>query len=354
VPLIIDAGFAINSTQWSEKAMPATWRALRRRILTPNIKETKFATRGFHEKTPEARTQLERVGEMFLAGYAFAAEARSIADAEDRLERVPSEWRGFAYEGAGMAFAIRDGLPIGGGHWVERCLEGRGSEHIYMVYVGVGWALGRLPRFRWTKATAGLTDPILRWLALDGYGFHQAYFHTGKYLYGQYQERDFPWPASDPYRYADRVIDQGIGRATWFVRGTDPNLVADTLDAFPASRRPDLYAGAALAATYAGAVDEAELSVFLRRGETYRAQIAQGSAFASAARVRAGLTTPHTELAARVLAGVTPDAAARICTENLAELPADGQRPAFDIWRQRIADSLAVSHGADLRGTRNT
>jgi hypothetical protein len=339
--------------------MAATWRALRRRILTPNIKETKLATRGFHEKSPEARTQLERVGEMFLAGYAFAAEARSVAEAEEGLEQVPWEWRGFAYEGAGMAFAVRDGLPAGGGHWVERCLEGRGSDHIYMVYVGAGWALGRLPRFRWAKATAALTDPILRWLALDGYGFHQAYFHTGKYVRGQYQEQDFPWPAQDSFRYADHAIDQGIGRATWFVCGTDPVLVADTLDAFPASRRPDLYAGAALAATYAGAVDEAELRIFLRRGEACGAQIAQGSAFAATARVRAGLTTPHTELAARVLAGVTPGEAARICTESMLELPVADQVPAFELWRQRIADSLPALHstnlrGADLPGTRNT
>lgn len=327
--------------------MAATWRALRRRILTPNIKETKLATRGFHEKSPEARAQLERVGETFLAGYALAAEARTVAEAEDGLEKIPWQFRGFAYEGAGMAFAVRDALPIGGGHWIERCLEGRGADHDYMVYVGAGWALGRLPRFRWANATAGLTDPVLRWLALDGYGFHQAYFHTEKYVRGQYQEPGFPWPAQGLSWYADHAIDQGIGRATWFVCGTDPNLVADTLDAFPASRRPDLYAGAALAATYAGAVDEAELRVFLRRGEAYRAQIAQGSAFAATARVRTGLTTSHTELAARVLCGVTPDDAARICAESLLEIPASDSDKvtAFELWRQRIASSLTSLQG---------
>jgi enediyne biosynthesis protein E3 len=326
--------------------MAATWRALRRRILTPNTKETKLSTRGFHEKSPAARERLERVGEMFLRGYALAAEARSIAEAEDGLEEIPWEWRGFAYEGAGMAYAVRDGLPVGGGHWIERCLEGRGADHIYMVYVGAGWALARLPRFRWGKATVALTDPILCWLALDGYGFHQAYFHTDKYVHGHYEEKNFPWPAQGPAWYADRAIDQGIGRATWFVCGTDPNLVADTLDGFPAARRPDLYAGAALAATYAGAVDEAELRSFLKRGEAYRGQIAQGSAFAATARVRAGLTTPHTGLASGVLAGVTPDEAARICDLSLRQLPADGEVPAFDVWRQRIAGSLTSLQGS--------
>ncbi|MGD0602495.1 MAG: DUF1702 family protein [Streptosporangiaceae bacterium] len=323
--------------------MAATWRALRRRILTPNIRETKLATRGFHEKSPEARARLERVGEMFLTGYALAAEARSAAEAEEGLEKLPWEFRGFAYEGAGMGYAVRDGLPFGG-RWVREGLEGRGNEHIYMVYVGVGWAMARLPRFRWAKATAALTDPVLRWLALDGYGFHQAYFHTDKYVRGQYQEPRFPWPPEGPAWYANRAIDQGIGRATWFVCGTDPNLVADTLDAFDASRRADLYSGAGLAATYAGGVDEAELRVFLERGKPYLPQIAQASAFAATARVRAGLVTPHTELAARVICGTTPEGAARICDKNLPR-PSEGsadQVPAFELWRQHVAANLAA------------
>jgi hypothetical protein len=326
--------------------MAATWRALRRRILTPNTKETKLSTRGFHEKSPAARAQLETVGEMFLAGYALAAEARSTAEAEDGLEQLPPQFRGFAYEGAGMGFAMRDGLPFGG-QWVERFLDGRGTEHVYMIYVGAGWAMARLPRFRWAKATAGLTDPILRWLALDGYGFHQAYFRTEKYVRRQYQEPGFPWPAEGPAWYADRAIDQGIGRATWFVCGTDPNRVADTLDAFPAARRPDLYSGAGLAATYAGGVDEAELRVFLQRGEAYLPQIAQASAFAATARVRAGLVIPHTELAAGVLCGTTAEHAARICDESLRQASESGEVPAFELWRQGIASSLTSLQGTN-------
>jgi enediyne biosynthesis protein E3 len=326
--------------------MAATWRALRRRILTPNTRETQLATRGFHEKNPAARALLESVGERFLNGYAIAAEARSIGEAEEGLEKIPLQFRGFAYEGAGMGFAVRDGLPFGG-HWVERFLDGQGIEHVYMIYVGVGWAMARLPRFRWAKATAGLTDPVLRWLALDGYGFHQAYFHTEKYVYRRYQEPDFPWPGEGPSWYAGRAIDQGIGRATWFVCGTDPTRVADIFDGFPAGRRADLYSGAGLAATYAGGVDEAELRVYRQRGEAYLPGIAQASAFAATARVRAGLVTPHTELAARMLAGTSPENAARICDENLLQAFPSGEVPAFEVWRQRIASSLTSLQGTN-------
>lgn len=319
--------------------MTATWRALRRQILTPNTRETKLERRGFYEKSPAARELLESVGEYFIIGYTIAAEARSVSEAEDGLERLSSEFRGFAYEGAGMAFGVRDGLPFGG-HWVAEFVAGPGVRHIYMIYVGVGWALARLPRFRWASATAALTDPVLRWLALDGYGFHQAYFHTERYVRGQYQDPDFPWPKEGPSSYASRAIDQGIGRATWFVGGADPGRVADQLDAFPESRRADLYSGAGLAATYAGGLTRAELQTFRDRGRAHIPQIAQGSAFAATARLRAGLETAHTFLAVEVLCGATPIDVARICDESLPSAAERGDVPAFELWRQRIASRI--------------
>ena len=53
-------------------------------------------------------------------------------------------------------------------------LAGPGAEHAYMVHVGAGWALAQL-RLRVDRALAHL-DPLLGWLAVDGYGFHQGYF----------------------------------------------------------------------------------------------------------------------------------------------------------------------------------
>ncbi len=35
-------------------------------------------------------------------------------DAEERLEKIPRQFRGFAYEGAGMGFAVRDALRSAG------------------------------------------------------------------------------------------------------------------------------------------------------------------------------------------------------------------------------------------------
>jgi hypothetical protein len=307
----------------------------------------KLSKRGFYEKSPEARDLLETVGEMFLTGYAYAAQSRTPADCEHDIERLPRQYRGFAYEGAAMGMAVRDGLPLGHGHHTADFLASRAESHVYMVYVGVGWALARLPRFTWAKVSDAVPDPLLRWLVLDGYGFHQAYFKTDKYVHRHYREQNFPWPAEGPAWYADRALDQGIGRAMWFVGGTDPNRVADMIEKFPESRRADLYAGSALAATYAGGVTEEELWVFLRRGSDYLPQIAQGSAFAATARVETDLVTDHTRLAARVLCGVTPEQAAQVSRAARPGRAADGEVPAFEQWRRNISAGLVAMQGAN-------
>ncbi len=326
--------------------MASYWRALRRRLLTPSISATKLETRGFHDKSQAARELLETVGETFLTGYGYAAEARTTDEGADRLDGVPAQYRGFAYEGAAMGFAVRDALPVGGAGKFTRFIAGPADDHIYMAYVGLGWAMARVPRFRWPKRDS--TDPLLRWLVLDGYGFHQAYFRTDRYVHEHFQDPRFPWPAGGPAHeraYANRVIDQGIGRALWFVAGTDADLVATLIDKFPESRRPDLYSGAGLAATYAGGADEDELEVFLRRAGELRPQVAQGSAFAAEARVRAGLVVPHTHVATRVFCGMSPSEAARITHDVRPDQPVEGDLPAYEVWRQRIAEKFASFGG---------
>ena len=311
--------------------MASGWRALRRRIITPDVSETSLEVRGFYVKNDAAKELLETVGRSFLTGYAIAAEARTPLDAATPLEGVPRQFRGFAYEGATMAFAMLDGLPFGAPRRAETFLAGPADPHIYMGYVGVGWAMARLPRFRWHTLYA--RDPLLRWLILDGYGFHQAYFHTDRYVHGQFDE-------ARQAGYAKRVIDQGIGRAMWFVGGTDPDLVATMIDKFPEQRRADMYSGAGLAATYAGGADEWELRHLWQRAGEYRASVAQGCVFGASARVRAGLVTPHTELAARTFCGLTAADASAIADQARVDLTGSDQQPSYEVWRQRIANQF--------------
>jgi hypothetical protein len=260
------------------------------------------------------------------------------------LEEIPRRFRGFSYEGAAMGFAVLDALPFGRGGRTARFLNGPGRVHSYMIYVGAGWAMARVPRSRWSRLELG--DPLLRWLALDGYGFHQAYFHTDKYVHDQFREPDLPWAAAGTPWYTNHVVDQGIGRAMWFVGGAAPAIVADMIDAFPRERRPDLYSGAGLAATYAGGVDERELRLFRSRAGVCLPNVAQGSAFAATARVEAGLAVEHTAVATRVLCGMTPEEATRLCGHTrpapVAQLREHPGIPSFEVWRMRIADAFAT------------
>jgi enediyne biosynthesis protein E3 len=313
---------------------------LRRSMLTPDISQTRVDVRGFEVTSAEARDRLESVGRYFLTGFGAAAEAPVATAAEGALEAVAKQYRGFAYEGAAMALAIRDGLPVGGRRHVEQFLTGVARHHVYMVYVGVGWAMARLPKFRWS--TLYSADPLLRWLILDGYGFHQAYFRTEKYVHQRYRDETCPWPGDPHAPYARRVTDQGVGRATWFVCGADPERVANTFGRFEQDRRADLYSGAGLAATYAGGCGRQDLERFRDLAGPYRAQVAQGSVFAATARVRADLVMPHTEMATDVFCGMPPRETTKVADEALIELTDSAAEPAYEIWRRRISDTFAT------------
>jgi hypothetical protein len=284
------------------------------------------------------------VGHTFLTGYACAAQAKVPAEVQSRLDEIPARFRGFAYEGAAMGFAVLDALPFGGSRRLTGFLAGAGADHVYMVYVGMGWAMARVPQLRWTKISK--PDPLLRWLVLDGYGFHQAYFHTDSYVRRQYQAPSFSWPRPGSGKYASRIIDQGIGRALWFVCGTEADLVASTVAAFPEHRRADLYSGVGLAATYAGGAGEKELRGLWQQAGDHRPYLAQGCAFAAEARLRADLMVPHVEVAAQVFCDTTAAKAAYVCAEKLPEEPInpadDGVHgaPAYEVWRQRIAEEF--------------
>ncbi|MEV0428260.1 DUF1702 family protein [Micromonospora sp. NPDC050495] len=306
----------------------------------PDHSETTLARRGFTPKDAPSRELLETVGRYFLTGFGHALDARDPLEAEHPLERTPAEYRGFAYEGAAMALAVLDGLGPGRPTRIRRFLRGRADAHVYMVHVGVGWALARLPRWRWRRVLPD--DPLLRWLTLDGYGFHQAYFHTGRYVRAQHRDPVHRWPSWTRQPYTPRAIDQGIGRAVWFVEGTDARRVVETLERFPADRHSDLFAGAGLAATYAGGADRAELEWFAHRVGPHRPAVAQAAAFAAQARVRAGLVTPHTHLATAVLCDADPMVAASLTDRALVKLPPDGSQPAFEVWRRRIADEFVT------------
>jgi hypothetical protein len=310
---------------------------LRNRLLAPDPLDVTFERRGFHAPSARQQANLEKVGRMFLAGYGIGMTGRGLTEISQSLENIERPFRGFAYEGCSMALAVRDALLPVRRHWIRDFLAGPAAPHVYMAHIGIGWAMARLPSVRWRAIMPA--DEVLGWLALDGYGFHQAYFRTRKYVDGQYQGRIPHWR---PSAYAARAVDQGIGRALWFVNGSDVKQVASAIGRFAQSRHGDLWSGAGLASVYAGGTDVGDLRLMADLAGQHLPDAAQGAAFAATARLQAGLVTPQTEASVRVYCGMSVEDAAGVCVraaEALAE-PASAV-PAYELWRQRIRGQFA-------------
>jgi len=313
--------------------MPTLLSRLRRRLFGIALEEATIARRGFRPCAPEARARLEGIGQTFLLGYHAALEDADPWAIARRVEQVEAERRGFAFEGAAMGMTLLDLLLPGGRGRLRALLDGPGAPHTYMVHVGSGWALARLRRP--VAPLLRRLDPLLGWLALDGFGFHEGYFAAAQYLGGQ------PWPARLS-GYGCRVFDQGFGRSLWFSQGASSAAVAAAIAGFPASRHPDLWSGVGLAAAYAGGADWDGLHALRAAAGPLRAQLAQGAAFAAEARRRAGNPAAHTDLACQVFCGVPADFAADVTQRALADLVPRGAEPAYEDWRRRITAEFEI------------
>jgi enediyne biosynthesis protein E3 len=307
-------------------------RTLRRRLLSLSQDEASYAVRGFRGMGEPAQARLERIGHTFLSGYHIALEETGPQALIASLQHVEQEIRGFAFEGAAMALALLDGLFPWGQSRFQAFLNEGAASHAYMVHVGAGWAWRRLrqsvPRMLLRM------DPLLGWLAVDGYGFHEGYFHWPRYV-----DRQEPPPLR---HYAARVFDQGLGRSLWFVEGGGMERLIGRLRSFPASRQPDLWSGAGLACTYAGAVEREELVRLREAAGPLLPHVAQGAVFAARARQRAGNLASHSEWACEVLCECSASQAAALAESTLAALSTeDDTAPLFERWRQRIQQEFS-------------
>ena len=299
---------------------------IKKQLFGISLNEIRCSTRGFNVDSPEIKTNIEKVGESFVAGYHAALTNANPSPLQQNLQTVKKDFRGFAYEGAGMAIALLDILTPWRANKLDSFIAGTGKPHSYMIHIGAGWAMAKIP---WGMAYLKTMDPLLRWLAIDGYGFHQGYFH---------------WPASVSQQkvpraikgYAKQAFDQGLGRSLWFINGANPALIAKTIQTFPEQRHADLWSGIGLATGYAGGVNRDSLESVLKLAIPYQAELAQGVAFAAKARLRADNPVAHTELACQVICGMDAIAAAKITDDALHHLAAQDEIPAYQIWRQKI------------------
>jgi hypothetical protein len=289
--------------------------------------EVTFARRGFRGREAGARRRLEQVGRTFLDGYHAALEEQESGRLVVRLGTVGQELRGFAFEGAAMGLCLLDRLIPGRRDRLATLLTGPGKSYAYMIHVGVGWAAARLGG--WLEQWRRALDPLLCWLAVDGYGFHHGYFHWRRSVAA----------GSVPGHlvgYEWRAFDQGLGRSLWFVCGADVVALTEVIGRLPLHRRHDLWSGVGLACAYAGGVDGAAIRALAEASGLFRAHLAQGVAFAAKAREHAGNPADHTELACRMICGLPAREAAQVTDTALEKVIQEDSNPPYEVWRQRV------------------
>ncbi len=320
---------------------------LRKQLLAPSLASVGFAERGFPVTHTDATARLEAVPQAVVCGFEWAIEGASLWEIERRLALIEPEQRGFAYEGATMGYSILDAMPGGGRNRTRELLEGPARPHIFLTYIGIGFAMARLPRPLWKNILPELTGvayhPVMSWLAVDGYGFDRAYFDTDKWVGEQAEPVPYPW-AGRP-EYFGRAFDQGVGRALWFINGGNPEAVAAAAGKFPEHRRADLWSGIGLAATFAGGSDQRGLGELRRAAGEHYDELALGVIFAVKARTYSEYVPAHTHLAAGVLTDLSVQGAQNLADRTERADGDDGPEPPYELWRQRIrAEFDPVAH----------
>ena len=319
--------------------------SLRRLALAPSLASVSFDGRAFPAgSTPRSR-RLEAIPQSVVCGFEWGIDCSGLWELERRLALVEPENRGFAYEGAAMAAVVMDAMSGFRTDRTQRLLTGPGLPHIFLTYIGVGFAMARLPRPLWRKVLPELPGvphhPTMSWLAVDGYAFDRAYFDTRRWVTDQYVPPAYPWQGRADY--FPRAVDQGIGRALWFVHGGEVGEVAAALARFPGHRHADLWSGVGLAASVAGGASHPELDDLRTIAGPHWRELGLGAVFAAVARTAAGHVPPHTEIATSAFTGLSVvDAAALGELTAVGEDAATPAEPAYEIWRGAIRAGLPV------------
>ncbi|WP_157250725.1 DUF1702 family protein [Nonomuraea typhae] len=255
--------------------------------------------------------------------------------------RLPYEQQPFGWEGAAAAATALDLITLTRGRRLHELLAGPAQSHPYAAHVGAGraHALLRLP------PTWGLrrAHPLLRWLAIDGYGFQRSMVKADLMV----GERAMPELA---LRAHCAIFDQGLGRLLWYHDCASPDDVAARVAAYPVPRRADLWSGIGFAACHTGGAeaDELEQLAVYAGADGFRQHLALGGAFACAAWMAAGVLPEHAEVAAPILAGAPAEEAG---TWPDAALVALGHDPHthddFLSWRAQTRRVWARRHRLD-------
>ncbi|WP_126969355.1 DUF1702 family protein [Gynurincola endophyticus] len=299
------------------------------KLLKVSYSNALFEKRKFLDANQSYKNNFEQIGKDFLKAYNYSLGDKSLEKSASFIESTSVLYnRGFMYEGASMAHGFNIEMSLNRKLDCYSKLFSEWNDHIYMVHVGLGWAYSRIPLFS-VESRIKKFDPVLRWLVIDGMGFHDTYFYTKKVLI----EKKVSQKLKDPY--ATHVYYQGVGRCLWFVYSGNLSLLNKTIASFPLEYQTDLWAGVGLASVYAVGVDENILSAVKTLPQKFFPAFAQGVCFGSKARGRAKNITDLNANAAQLLISMDINEAASL-TDQFYPV-GEGESSALDRqWKQTI------------------
>lgn len=263
----------------------------------------------------------------------LALEIPDLAELCGQLNGYPEEQRGFAYEGAGVGLAALDlftpWMTARTQHLVDNAFRYR-----YAIYLGAGMAMARVchPPLRFLKR---LTDPVFKWVLLDGYGFHEGLFRHTRCV----KEQHVPSRLRRG-RSILSIFDQGVGRSLWFTTGANIDGITRTIASFPRSRQADLWAGVGLACSYTGGADAVAITELAHRAGRYLDRLAEGASVGAYNRHVVGNADSRNHTAVEILCGRPVPEIAALATRALSEISLLGADEAYMNWRALVRCGL--------------
>lgn len=311
------------------------------KALTLSLDECKQENRpGFLVLNNAAQKRAESVSEHFVRGFNAGLELDG-AELVERLNALDENFRVFAFEGSAMALYVRDQMFPWKGNRFDKMVEALGHQYLAVFMVGTGIGMARLPFAKKDAVERSRRlDPLYGWLALDGLGFHEGYFHFDRFQAAHEVPEYLPETARPSF-------DQGLGRAVYFGQCASARHVSERIAGFDKARQGDLWHGIGVALTFAGGNEESGIADFAAAAGDYFPHLATGVLGAAHGRARSRTSPSWTRDAVRIILGMTLDDAealySNICS-RAAERHADDVRAQFpviiELGREHFRDRL--------------
>lgn len=308
--------------------VPSLRSQLKTRLLSLSREEGSFTRRGFPATDSPSRPHLESVVQTFIEGYNLALGAEDMTQLAELLDGSFSPaFAGFAYEGAGLYYALADLMAPGSSSRLNTFTHSAARRHDFIVTVGAGFAIARVPfGLRRLESYQRRLDPMIGWCVADGYGFHQGFFHWKRFVEGC---EPVPTSLREQNR---RLFDAGVGRAMWWVYGADPDSIARAIRRFPDERRAEMWTGIGTALAYAGTGTAAGASQLCDAAGPYRLDLLSGIPFAAHMRHKGGNAAEWTERVCSDLLHLSVAGTSGLISAELDNYLASWQGAESDKW----------------------